>query len=97
MDIEHILITPNFMTIQDKTNLGKYMTGIKFTQKRLRNILQNNSQLSIEMGIYRTELDKVKKAINKTNYTIKSEKANQFSNGYFDLELEYNVNGAGIE
>lgn len=92
MDIEHILITPNFMTIQDKTNLGRYMTGIKFTQKRLRDILRNNLQLSIEMGVYRTELDKVKKSIVKTNYIIRSEKANQYSNGYYDLELEYKEN-----
>jgi hypothetical protein len=90
MQIEHILITPNFMTIQDSTNLGRYMTGIKFTQKRLTDILRYNLQLNIEMGVYRTELERVKKAVSKTKYIIKSEKVNQYSNGYFDLELKYN-------
>ena len=90
MNIDHILINPDFMTIQDTTNLGKYMTGFKFTQKRLKAILDNNIQETMELGVYRTMLDKVKKSISKTNYKIKSEKANQYSNGFFDLELEYN-------
>lgn len=82
------------MTIRDIGRSGnEIMTGIKFTQKRLKNILDNNIQQTLELGIYKTVLESVKKAISKTNYNIKSESANQWSNGYYDLELEYN-NGA---
>lgn len=84
------------MTVQDiGFSKNKIMTGIKFTQKRLRYLLDNNIQKSIELGIYKTELERAKKAISKTNYIIKSELANQWSNGYYDLVLEYDVNNNG--
>jgi hypothetical protein len=91
MQIEHILITPDFMTIRDIGQSGnEIMTGIKFTQKRLKGVLDSQPQKTMKLGVYKTVLESVKKAISKTKYTIKSESANQWSNGYFNLVLEYN-------
>ena len=66
--IEHILINPNYVTIQ-YTN---FMNGGKFTQRALRALITNCDQDILNISVHKSMIEPFKKSIKGLQYGVKS-------------------------